>query len=982
MGNDIKINVKADADLGSVSSAMDVLNKKAAELQSTLGKPVSIAVENDDAINKIKEVGRADEEAKRRVTGAPSSTTSDTPEEIVNKRKQRQLRELNEEYKKHFSTKRELNELDLKAYSAATNRMSNSGSAFSAYAEAAAGDPKKLAELSPAAFKHALERTGVANSNSKAGAGLPKGFGGRLGSAAAGMAGGMMSGGAGGDGMATAGSALGGMVGSFAGPAGSVIGGAIGGLVGGVVGGGMSDAKDEAIGITDLRHSLGATTVDFNALRESTRAAASGMGITFQESVKLAKSFAHNANTQAGGAGSLANEIRLASSLSRSLGLDPSQGVDAMGTLRNTRATSDEAGSRKMAMIIAEGITKGGMSSKSDEVLSAIANFATTNARASLQAPNVGGYTDFLANLVSMKTPGLDVAGSASLMAKADSGIRSHGDMATDTFKLGAYTTAYGKEFSAADQQLYSSGGAMGTGRKTAQGILDDPNSSPERKKSAQAVLQSNNADRVNQDIMMQQLGRFKRGSSEYELSGARVFGMEQSEFRKFDKAYYNNNSKSGMKGTLSGMGVNVDKLDPEKYMHMGALLGSNKDELKTEAEKLIGGKGYDKSLTDKEKETLRGTMKNGSEDDLRQAVIKLNENRQQIDDGAAVRQNTADMKNEITKLASELLPAVEKLRETLLFVFGKDKDQFAAQQKKWALAPQEMEIHNKANAEVARLKAEHDASKISENERMKQAAGVRLKEAADIEKIGSDYDAQQVAKKPKVEGSTDTPEEVNPSVKKGFELINSGNPADYKEGQKLIAQGRKEEAERRAAQQAQAVSSSAPLAKTQEQMMASLTPKFRGDFDPALKKWNSAHPNQQIELESGARTKEEQEAIRADYKRRGINIPVAGHSDHLSGNAVDVRSRRGNKDDVAAFNKFAVGEGFVGNIPNDPMHIGAKRGGEVAPLSGAGVIHTVIVKMINEKGRELAKPVAVRFDPAKAGGGFNVSDGAAGMFS
>src|ERR1035437_8692524 len=110
---DIKINLKADADLSGVSSAMDLLNKKASDLQATLGKPINIAVENDDAINKIKEVGRADEEAKRRVTGAPSSTTSDTPEEIVNKRKQRQLRELNEEYKKHFSQKRELNELDL-----------------------------------------------------------------------------------------------------------------------------------------------------------------------------------------------------------------------------------------------------------------------------------------------------------------------------------------------------------------------------------------------------------------------------------------------------------------------------------------------------------------------------------------------------------------------------------------------------------------------------------------------------------------------------------------------------------------------------------------------------------------------------------------------------------------------------------------------------------------------------------------------------
>lgn len=1000
MSNDIKINVKADADLGGINSALAEAAKSAEVLSKSMSGGVlnidadkfnqqinnatakiqvlyekiqekkQLGISTDTAEAQLKEFTQKKSDATKILIGSQPGSGGKTPLEQSHQREQREIEKTQQAAKKLY---REISTAEADAINRSKHNLDTGRSPYAAYSKHHASFADLIQDGSPGAreaTKRIMQNAGLHEAGARPKGGMSSQYGGNLASAAAGMAGGLMTGGAGGDGLATAGSALGGMVGGVFGLPGAMIGGALGGLVGGVVGNGLGDAKDEAIGVTDLRHSLGATITDFNLLRESTRAAAAGMGITYQESVKLAKHFSHNANTLGKDAGSLAAEVRLASGFSRSLGIDPTQGVEAMSTLRNTQATMSESDSRKMAMTIAEGINKGGMSSKGDEVLSAIANFAQANARASLQAPNVGGYTDFLSNLASMRVPGLDVQGSASLMGKADSSIRSHGDAATDTFKLGAYMSAFGNEFSAADMQLYTAGGAMGTSRKTAQEILDDPRATEERKASARKVLASGNADRPNQDIMMQQLGRFQRGTSEYELSGARVFGMEQTEFRKFDKAYYSNGAggSPAMQDRLQGMGVNVGKLDSSKFMHMGALLGSNKDELQAEAAKLISGEGYNKALSDKEKSSLHGALKSDNEEQLRQAIIKLNEDRSLIDDGKAVRQNTADLKNEVTKLASMLLPKVDALRDVMLMGFGKEKE--------WAKHEQDVRLAQKFKDIDAQADADEKAGKFGADIDGKAMQQLREKEAARAE------DERQQAAGVQTGDESEPPRKLVTDLKKRDAAIakmrranelslKAKSSAEKAAAAKLLLEGSSElkaatspEEDETIPNSRDGISSPAPLKKTQQQMMASLSSAFRGEFVPLLEKWNLANPNRQIELESGARTKEEQDAIRADYKRRGVNIPVAEHSDHFTGNAADVRSKSGRRDDVIAFNKFAVSEGFTGDIPNDPMHIGARR--NASPINET---KTFIFKLVDAKERQIGTPIVTTFDPSNPSG-------------
>ena len=334
---DVKINVSANVDFGGVTSAMD-------KIRSSGEQPIKIGIDNKEAISNIDEVAKAQDAARIKASGTTSASSSvETPAEIIRKREMRQYKEYNDEVRRHFNLKRDVTELEYKSYQASANRMAKSGSSLGVFASASNGDARALAGLSPEAFRHAVANTGIIGKQPAERGGSSGAYGGKLASGLAGMAGGAIMGGTGGDGASAAGGALGGMIGAaLPVPGGAFIGSMLGSMAGGAIGGSVGSAKDEAVGVSDLRHMLGETKTDFDLLRDSTRAAATGLGIAYGESVKLARQFAQTSSAQNGD--SLGAEVRIASGLARSLGLDPSSGVGVMGTLRNTRATEDEAG--------------------------------------------------------------------------------------------------------------------------------------------------------------------------------------------------------------------------------------------------------------------------------------------------------------------------------------------------------------------------------------------------------------------------------------------------------------------------------------------------------------------------------------------------------------------------------------------------------------------------------------------------------------
>jgi hypothetical protein len=224
------------------------------------------------------------------------------------------------------------------------------------------------------------------------------------------------------------------------GPAGGVAAGAVGtgmsagfgaglmGLVGGVVALGvgkavsavmerMESAEKNAVDYDKLKRVIGDVGVSFGVLKTVVQASADNLKITYSEAAKLGTEFAKISNASSAQYKDIGKEVTAGVGLSRSFGLDPSAGVGVLGQMRNIGVTKNVEDSRKFAVLIGETIGKSNTFAKADEVMSALASFATTANRSGVQA-NVKGYAGTFAAMAGSGLHGFDVASSTALLSR------------------------------------------------------------------------------------------------------------------------------------------------------------------------------------------------------------------------------------------------------------------------------------------------------------------------------------------------------------------------------------------------------------------------------------------------------------------------------------------------------------------------------------------------------------------------------------
>lgn len=226
-----------------------------------------------------------------------------------------------------------------------------------------------------------------------------------------------------------------------AGPAGGVAAGALGtglasgagaglmGLMGGMLALGVGklvsgvmdkveQAEGNAIAYDKLKRVLGDVGVSFVGLKAAVQGSAKNLSITFDEAGKLSTQFAKAANLKGDDYKTLPDELRSGVGLSRAFGLDPSEGVGVLGKMRGLGVTKDVQDSRRFALLIGETIGKSGAFAKADEVMSAMADYATQQTRSSLGGANVSGYAGMFSSMVGSGIPGMDPAGASGLLSK------------------------------------------------------------------------------------------------------------------------------------------------------------------------------------------------------------------------------------------------------------------------------------------------------------------------------------------------------------------------------------------------------------------------------------------------------------------------------------------------------------------------------------------------------------------------------------
>ncbi len=236
-----------------------------------------------------------------------------------------------------------------------------------------------------------------------------------------------------------------------AGPAGGVAANALGtgmsagfgaglmGLVGGMAALGVGklvgaitekieQAENNNIAYDRLKRTLGDVNVSFVGLKKAVMMTGESLSVTYDETSGLFSQFA-KAGKVSGRAGyhSMPQEIGLGVGLSRAYGLDNGTGVGFMGQMRGLGVTKDVQDSRRIALLIGETIAKSDAFAKADEVMEAIAGFATSQTRNSMSAANIAGYGGMFSSMVGSGIAGMDPAGAAAMLSKMNSSLAAGG---------------------------------------------------------------------------------------------------------------------------------------------------------------------------------------------------------------------------------------------------------------------------------------------------------------------------------------------------------------------------------------------------------------------------------------------------------------------------------------------------------------------------------------------------------------------------
>lgn len=188
----------------------------------------------------------------------------------------------------------------------------------------------------------------------------------------------------------------------------------------------VDQAENNNIAYDRLKRTLGDVNVSFNGLKAAIKGASEGLNVTYDEGARLATMFAKEGNVR-GGYGEIPGELGLGVGLSRGFGLEPEKGVGLLAQMRGVGVTKDTQESRRVALLIGETIAKSDAFAKADEVMDALANFATAQTRQSLVAANIQGYAGMFSSMVGSGIAGLDPAGSASILGRMNAALSAGG---------------------------------------------------------------------------------------------------------------------------------------------------------------------------------------------------------------------------------------------------------------------------------------------------------------------------------------------------------------------------------------------------------------------------------------------------------------------------------------------------------------------------------------------------------------------------
>lgn len=513
------------------------------------------------------------------------------------------------------------------------------------------------------------------------------------------------------DSMGGGGKAVGGAV--RAGMSGGLAAGLFG-LVGGLAAFGVSkaigsvaskvgNAEQEGIRYDTLKRSLGDVNVGFNMLRASLRTSAAQIDVTFDEAQKLASEFSKISGLSQDQANQIADEVATGGGFSRSFGLDPSQGNQFFAQMRQFKATGSDADTRRMALMLGEGIVRSGAFSKADEMMQAIAGFTATQTRQSLSTANVEGYTGMIAGMVKSGIPGMDPQGSAAILAKINAAIAGGGGAgeAGQNFLYQAIGSQLGLD--PIQTAMLQEGGAFASGRS----VFGGANYQGFAGKYGLTSPGAATSDATNLEMLMKRLEKVYQGRPELMANAlSNLFSISHSEAMAVSQI--SPEGIGGVRSRMSRLGKNADQLSMSNISTLAQIDSGDTGALGGIIRSLRDRTGKS-ALTEGERNNLNRAIEDanasGNDGPLRDILTELSIGREQEEtEGSKTRDSIAGIDRRLQELASVMVGPMTDIRAGILYMAGGDGKKGPMEIMQAVKDAERKEIAESGDSEIARL--------------------------------------------------------------------------------------------------------------------------------------------------------------------------------------------------------------------------------------------------------------------------------------
>lgn len=420
----------------------------------------------------------------------------------------------------------------------------------------------------------------------------------------------------------------------------------------------IGDAENNNIAYDRLKRSIGDVNVSFEGLKSVVNAGADNLKITYDEAGRLSQQFAKLGNLKAEEYGSIADELGAGVGLSRSFGLDPSQGVDALGQMRGLGVTKDTQDSRRFALLIGETIGKSNAFARSEEVMGAITSFMTSQTRNNMGAANANGYAGMFSSMVGSGIPGMDPAGAGSILARLNASLSAGGAKGeASQFFTGMVGQRAG--LSPLQTQVWREGGAFAT-----PDDMFGENSAYRRYMGKAGPKGGKDFYSASRELLEKQ---YAGDSDNDKLMRANAFSNHTG--LNMNQSMAMLSLKPNQMGALSKF--NVASMNAAGIGNLAKVQFGTADDRMGVARSFLARD----DVTRDEKKRLGDVMERGDSDELKQMLSQMVSTKdQERTQGADIRDSKNALDNIKTSLADKLVPLTQEMRAGIIYMAGGGK--------------------------------------------------------------------------------------------------------------------------------------------------------------------------------------------------------------------------------------------------------------------------------------------------------------------